>query len=278
MLKKAASGLFIVLLATALPLPASSSDNVAYNLPWEKFSFRAGYFFAGMNDQVTVGAGGAGIQLDAEDLLGLKSQTESIRLGASYRIGEARRHRVDVEWFYFNRSADVTLGQDIVVDNTTIPTGTPVSTTFNIQYIKAVYRYSFFMDDRMDLSGAIGLFVMPLKFEIAASGIISESAKLKFTAPLPTLGLHGDFAVTRRLFIRTAIDFFYYEYQGFTGSLIDSNISVEYNPWKNFGFGVGWENFKMGLRSDGNDYPNVDFQGDIKSQFMGIEIYARYFF
>ena len=58
MLKKAASGLFIVLLATALPLPAASSDNVAYNLPWEKFSFRAGYFFAGMNDQVTVGAGG----------------------------------------------------------------------------------------------------------------------------------------------------------------------------------------------------------------------------
>ena len=83
MLKKAVSGLFIALLVTALPLPAVSSDNAAYSLPWEKFSIRAGYFCAGMNDQVTVGTGGAGVQIDVEDLLGLKTQNESFRLGAS---------------------------------------------------------------------------------------------------------------------------------------------------------------------------------------------------
>jgi len=263
-----------VLLTPAL----SHAEDAKYNLPWEKFNIQAGAFFAALNNKVTVGTEGAGVAIDVEKALGLDVQNTVFRAGAAYRIGEKRRHRVDLDYLYFNRSGTKQIGDNVVVDNVTIDAGTTVDTTFNFQILRAAYSYSFFQDDRMDLAASFGFFVMPITFELSASGLGSGQGDLKFTAPLPALGLRGDFAVTPRWFIRTNFEFFWLEYQGFKGSLLDSRIAVDYNPWKNFGFGVGFDNYRMALEAEGQDYPAVDFRGSVKSQFMGVQLYARYFF
>lgn len=273
------SAVFVALFLALTTVPSSAADNTAYNLPWEKFNLQAGVFFAGLNNQVTVGAPGAGVAIDVESLLGLNVQNTVFRAGAAYRIGSQRRHRLDLDYLYFNRSGDKTIGQDIEVDNTVISAGTRVQTKYNFQILRLGYSYSFFQDDRMDLGVGIGIFVMPLKFELSASGLGSGQGELKFTAPLPAVALRGDFAITKRWFLRTNVDFFYLEYQSFTGYLVDTRLAVEYNPWQHFGLGLGVDNFRMVLTRDGNsDYPGVDFQGDIKNQFLGVQLYARYFF
>jgi hypothetical protein len=78
--------------------------------------------------------------------------------------------------------------------------------------------------------------------------------------------------------LRTNLDFFYLEYQSFRGLLVDTRVAVEYNPWEHFGFGLGFENFRVKLEAKDKDYPSVDFQGSVKSQFLGVQLYARYFF
>jgi hypothetical protein len=275
MTRKISVGLLLALSFAILPLSAHAAE---YNLPWEKFNVQAGVFFANLNDKVTVGAEGAGVAIDVETALGLKTQNNSFRLGTFYRIGEYRRSRVDLTYFYFNRNATKVIGQDIVVDNVTINAGANVNSTFNFQILKAEYSYSFFQDDRMDLAASIGLFVMPIKFELTTPVLGGKSADLKFTAPLPVFGLRGDFAITPRWYLRSSLEFFYLNYGDFTGGLLDTNIAVDYNPWKHFGIGVGLENFRMGLKSQGNDVPGFNFQGDVKMQFIGVQLYAKYFF
>jgi len=265
----------IALLVVFAPISSIAADSTG---PWEKFSIQGGAFFAGLNNQVQVGSESAGVLVDLEKALGLDVQNTVFRLGALYRIGETRRHRVDLDYLYFNRSASTTIGQDIVVDNVPITAGTKVDTTFNYQIIRAAYSYSFFQDDRMDLAASIGLFVMPIKFEMSASGLGSSEGDFNFTAPLPALGLRGDFAITPRWMLRTNLDFFYLEYQSFTGLLVDTRVAVEYNPWDHWGFGLGFDNFRVKLEAEDKDYPGVDFQGVIKSQFLGVQVYARYFF
>jgi hypothetical protein len=267
----------VALLLVFVPLSSNAADNTVYKLPWEKFNVQAGAFFAALDDKVQVGVGGAGILIDVEETLGMDVQNTSFRVGGSYRIGEERRHRVDLEYFYFNRDSSKTLEKEIVVDNVVFSAGTNVDATFNFQILKAAYSYSFFQDDRMDLAASIGLFVMPIKFEVS-SAVGGKSADLKFTAPLPVLGLRGDFAITPKWFLRTKLEFFYLEYQNFTGGLMDTNIAVEYNPWKNWGFGFGVENFRVKLSAEGNDYPSMNFNGDVKMQYIGAQLYARYFF
>ena len=133
-------------------------------------------------------------------------------------------------------------------------------------------------DDRMDLAGSFGLFVMPITFDMNAPGLGSSEGDFSFTAPLPAFGLRGDFAITPRWMLRTNFDFFYLEYESFRGALLDARVAVEYNPWDHFGFGLGLDSFKLKLSAEDTDYPSVDFQGNIKSQFFGVQLYARYFF
>ena len=268
----------VALFVVFIPVSSHAADNTTYNLPWEKFSIQGGAFFAGLNNQVAVGSESAGVAVDLEKALGLDTQNTIFRLGTLYRIGEKRRHRVDLDYLYFNRSATKTLGQGIVVDNVSLGAGTVVETTFNYQIIRAAYSYSFFQDDRMDLAGSFGLFVMPIKFEMSASGLGSSEGDFNFTAPLPAFGLRGDFAITPRWMLRTNVDFFYLEYESFKGALVDARVAVEYNPWEHFGFGLGLDSFKLKLSAEDEDYPSVDFQGTIKSQFFGVQLYARYFF
>ena len=272
------AAIVVALLVVLAPMSSLAADNTVYKLPWEKFNVQAGAFFAALDDKVQVGVGGAGVIVDLEEALGMKVQNTSFRVGGSYRIGEERRHRVDLEYFYFNRDSTKTLSKTIVVDNTPFTAGTNVDATFNFQIVKAAYSYSFFQDDRMDLAASIGLFVMPLKFEVSTSQGGGANKELKFTAPLPVLGLRGDFAITPKWFLRTKLEFFYLEYQNFTGSLIDTNIAVEYNPWKNWGFGFGVENFRARLSAEGSDYPSINFNGDVKMSFIGAQLYVRYFF
>ncbi len=268
----------VALFVVFIPVSSHAADNTAYNFPWEKFSIQGGAFFAGLSDKVTVGTNGAGVAIDLENALGLDTQNQIFRAGAMYRIGETRRHRVDLDYLYFNRTATKSIEKDIVVDNVTVTAGTSVETTFNYQIIRAAYSYSFFQDDRMDLAASFGLFVMPIKFKMNASGLGSGQGDFNFTAPLPAFGLRGDFAITPRWMLRTNVDFFYLEYQNFRGSLLDTRVAVEYNPWKHFGFGLGFDNFRVGLKAEDKDIPSVNFQGDIKSQFIGMQLYARYFF
>jgi hypothetical protein len=267
----------VALFVAFIPVSSHAADNTTYNLPWEKFNIQAGAFFASLDDKVQLGVGGAGVLIDVEDTLGMKAQNTVFRVGGDYRFGAERRHRMDLEYFYFNRSSNKTLGKDIVVDNVTFAAGTNVDATFNFQILKAAYSYSFFQDDRMDLAASIGLFVMPIKFQVDA-GTAGKNADLKFTAPLPVLGLRGDFAITPKWFFRSKIEFFYLEYKNFTGGLLDTNLAVEYNAWKNFGVGFGLENFRVKLSAEGKDYPNLNFNGDVKMQFIGAQLYARYFF
>jgi hypothetical protein len=272
------AAIVVALLLMLVPVSSHAADNTTYNLPWERFSIQGGVFFASLNDKVTVGTEGAGVAVDLEQALGLETQNQIFRLQALYRIGERRRHRVDLDYLYFNRTATKTIGQQIVVDNVTLAAGTNVETTFNYQIIRAAYSYSFFQDDRMDLAGSFGFFVMPIKFKMSASGLGSGQGDFSFTAPLPAFGLRGDFAITPRWMLRTNLDIFYLKYQSFEGALVDTRVAVEYNPWDHFGFGLGFDNFRLGLKAKNEDYPAVNFRGEVKSQFIGVQLYARYFF
>ena len=268
------AAIVVALLVVFGPISSIAADSTG---PWEKFNIQGGVFFAALNNKVTVGSEGGGVAIDVEEALGMDVQKTIFRIGALYRIGETRRHRVDLDYLYFNRSSTKNLERDIVVDNVTVTAGRRVDATFDYQILRAAYSYSFFQDDRMDLAASIGLFVMPIKFEVNSS-VGGRNADLKFTAPLPELGVRYDIAITPRWFLRTKIEFFFLEYENFRGGLVDTNIALDYNPWKHFGLGLGFENTRIKLSAEGDDYPGLNFNGDVKMQFFGFQLYARYFF
>jgi len=271
--------LFVCIAASLLLFiqPATAEDT-----PWEKFSLDLGYFIANTDTGVRLGSG-LGVSVDMEDLLGLDSTNSAGRLDASWRFTENRRHRLDFQWFSFRRDGSRTIGEDIHYkdedgNDQVIEAGTYVESYFDFDIYQVAYSYSFFQDDRIDLAGSLGLYIMPIDFGLNATGLVNVGCSERFTAPLPTLGIRADFAITPKWFFRSGLEVFYLEIGEFAGSIIDASVAVEYLPWKHFGFGLGFDSMNVHVEADGDDYPGIDFKGEVDFQYTGFQLYAKLYF
>jgi hypothetical protein len=118
---------------------------------------------------------------------------------------------------------------------------------------------------------------MPIKIRVSSSrsGTAEEES---ITAPLPVLGLRFDFAITPKFFLKQNVDFFYFQYQNFQGSLFDAKIGLEYNVWKHLGFGIAYDYLRFELKAEGQDYPGIDMVGKIQFGLGGLLLYGKLYF
>lgn len=234
---------------------------------WEKGSVSFGGFLAAFDSTLAFGLEGAGIAVNAEELLDLDSQLTVLRLGALYRPDKSRRHQVDLTWAAYHRRGDATLNEEIEIGDVTLPVGAEVETVFNFDIIRGTYSYAVLQDDRMRIALGLEVYAVPLRYsldvESSADWTAVEAADT--TLPLPALALRGDFLLVRKLYLNAGLDAMYLEISDFKGSLLDVNVNLEYRPWKHVGLGVGYNGFTVDVegRSD-SDYPGIDFASDVE--------------
>ena len=250
--------------------------------PWETYAITIGGFFSSLDTSFRVGSG-VGLDLDAEELLDMDSTTTVFRVGGLWRFTDNKKHRLDFSWFAFHRSSSTTVSQRFEIEDQNgqiiiIDAGEIVDTVFNIDIYQLSYSYSYLQDDRIDLAVLFGFYIMPIDIGVEISGMVSEEGTLDFTAPLPTLGLRLDIALTPKWFFRSGTQIFYLEYQDFKGSILATHVAVEYTPLDRIGFGLGFDSFRSKAEADGEDYPLIDFRGNVEFNYVGLQLYARIFF
>lgn len=272
------SVLLLSVLLSQLAL-ADQKEGVKEGGPWERFSLTLGGLITALNADVRIGVEqlGAGIEVNVEDALGLDSSTAVWRADLRYRFGSSRRHRFGLSYYDFRRDAIKVLERDITIGDKTISVGETVHTEFNFSVIRGEYSYSFFQDDRMDFSAGIGLYMLPIELQLETS--TERVADEAFIAPLPTLYLQGIFAITPKLFLKAGYGILYLEIGDFKGAIFDSSIALEYNVWKQVGFGLGFDRFQLEIESEDSDsYPGVDFVGNLSFSYTGILLYTKIYF
>jgi hypothetical protein len=272
-------GLVLFLAVFVQPLMADDSVN---DSPWEKFSFNLGGFFSTSSTNLRFGSG-VGVSVNVEDLLGLDSTTSVFRLDSYWRFSDNRRHRVDFSWFSYNRSGERTIDETITItppedEDIVIPVGTKIKSFYDIDIYQFAYSYSFIQDERVDIAGKFGLYVMPISFGLSATGFVENEGDQSFTAPLPTLGLKLDILIAPKWYFRNGFQIFYIQYENFTGNLLNFTSAIEFNPWKHVGFGLGLDALRMGLEADGEDYPAIDLKGNVEFDYTGLQLYGRIYF
>lgn len=53
---------------------------------------------------------------------------------------------------------------------------------------------------------------------------------------------------------------------------------MEYNPWKHVGIGLGFGSLAVKVEADGQDYPEIDFKGNVEFNYTGFQLYLRIFY
>lgn len=251
-----------LLLALASATVAHAADEVAkHPLLNDTFRFSLGGFYAESTTQARLGSstGGAGVDVNFEDALGLEERKWIGEAAMYWRISE--RWRVDVDYFNLDRSASRALATDISWGDQTFTAGTTVNSSVQISDLRAALGYSFFRRPDKELGAGIGLHTLKFRASIDAAGIggRTESA----TAPLPTFAIYGTFALTDTWALALRTDWLSLDYDKYSGSVRSSAIDVVYQPYKNIAFGVGMHSLSLRLDVDN---PNSKFQARVNLQ------------
>jgi hypothetical protein len=244
--------------------------------PWEKISVRAGGFLTALDTSVKLGlTEGTGLEISLEDSLGVRSSLWSFRADALWRFTRNDRHRLDLTYLGYYRSATRVIQEDIPVGDDTIEAGTVVDTTYNLQIIRLVYSWSFLMDERVDLGIGGGFYIMPITLRI--KGEEKEPRVQEFTAPLPVLDLRADFLIAPKWYFRQRYGFFFLAIGDFSGGVIDTELSIEYRFWKYTGVGLGFNSFRLAVQAENPNAGLLSLDGRIQTTYNGLLLYGKFY-
>ena len=267
----------VALAASALALALTNPTAVRAGPVDDTFDLGLGAFL--LNTKTTVRADGSsgpgapiqvGTPIDVERQLGI-GNSASFRLDGYWRFLE--RHKLRVMYFDEGRSGSSTLTDEIVFRGQTYPIDTQVSARFDTLVAELAYEYAFLRGEHYELAASAGIHDLTFKLQLTAVGTntnVQESARANVNGPLPVIGLHYIWEFYPRWSLDAMLQFFALKYEQYDGNLQDYNATVYYMPWKNFGFGLGWNEFRTSLTID-----NASYDGHLNWRYGGARLFFK---
>ncbi|MCO4822628.1 MAG: hypothetical protein KC469_11205 [Flavobacteriaceae bacterium] len=231
-----------------------------------------GYYFPRINTSLRVDTAlGIGTEIGLEDL-GLDEEKSVFKLDGAIRISP--KSQLALTYTSINRNSKALLEKDIKVGDTTFLEGSGVGLKFNIDYFAATWRYSFFNQKNWNAGLSVGARAVSIKTGFKAlvntdsDQFIYEKSP-SFIAPAILFGVHGSAYLTPKLLARYSLEYFYLSIDGIDINVIESNFSVQYFIFKQFGLGLAYSTNDYQV----NDIPLGDFNGKVDFNFGGMNLF-----
>lgn len=197
------------------------------------------------------GPNGRGVSFGLEDITGLQRDRWSTMVSGTWRFSP--NHRVGFQAFSMNRHSDRVIERELTIKDQVIPIGTQLETTAKTNFLIANYQYSFFRDDRVELSAMAGIYGANFKFSFDSTNP-PRDINQKATAPLPMLGVSLDTFVTPRWTISTFFEGFKLKVGDIDGTIGYFGLSTDYMLTRNFGLGVGLNSAAFRVEATASDF------------------------
>lgn len=238
----------------------------------ENFSVSLGVFVTNRDSQTRVDGTipDSGTPVDLENDLGFDKSDTVFRIDGYYRFNE--KHRIDFSVFDLSRSASKQIQTEIDWNDTIYPIDTVVDASLDLAIYKLAYTWSFMQRDSGYLGLTAGLYTADIGTSIAAESI-GRSSSGGATAPLPVLGLRGQYDFSEKWSLRGSAEIFAIEYGDYSGSLYDVYAGVDYQITDHVALGAGFNlvNINVGVSK-----PNLD--GDLDWRYDGGLLFLKFDF
>ena len=212
--------------------------------------------------------GGAGSDIDLEDDLGLESSTSVFRFGGYYWLKP--RQRVDFSIFDLSRDASRTIQENIEFGDQTFAINTVVTTSNDTTITKVDYTFAPLNKQRGFLGVIFGLYVSSNKLTLSQPTLGTRESE-DLTAPLPVLGLRGEYEVTERITLRGAAQWFGIDTGDVGGRLVDTYVGGDYSFGRRFAVGLAYND--VALKVDATD--DTGWNGQLDWGYDGILLYFK---
>jgi hypothetical protein len=211
---------------------------------------------------------GPGSDVDLEGDLGLEKSSNVARLGGYVWFNP--RHRFDLGYFDLSRSASRRIDKTIEWGDQIFDIDTVVTTKAEVTIVKADYTFVPINRDRGYLGVTGGLYVAETKHSLSEPTLgVAESRSL--TAPLPVIGVRGDYAITDRITLRGVAQWFNLETGNVGGHLRDFYVGGDYTFANRFAVGLAYNDVTMRITAD---KPN-GYNGELSWGYDGVLLYFK---
>lgn len=261
----------IHLVLTMLALTLSAPAATAQSLEGDRFSISLGLFITDRDTETRLdGTIDTGTPTDLEKDLGLDASDNVFRVDGYYRFNE--RHRVDFSVFDLSRSSSKQIERDIQWGDTLYSINTVIDADFDLTIYKAAYTYAWFRRDNGYIGTTIGLYTADAKVSLAEPSL-GQSEIGDITAPLPVIGLRGEYEFTDRWSVRASGEFFFIEYNDIDGSLVDIYAGIDFALLDSVSVGLGVNSVNLNV-----DASKSGFQGSLDWNYTGGLLFVKFDF
>jgi len=274
-MKKSLSYILLSALAGVLLLTGLGDALAQERLAWRddplgnRFVLGAGPFWARLDTKVRLDSstGVPGTLIDFESTLGMDENDLLPLMMGYYRI--SKNHRITFEYFQLNRNGEAVNDEPIRFGDVTFPANLPLRSYFDVDVFALSYSYSLIHDEKKELAFNIGLQFQDIETGIAGTlaGVIREDADV--LAPLPTFGGTFDYAFNEKWVFTSLLGVFAIELDlgddsELVGEIVQFNAGVAYNAFKNVGFALQYNYFRVDV-----DVEDRDWIGLLKYEWRG---------
>ncbi len=261
-----------IFLPLALWMTFAATPAIAQTDDYNRFSLSLGWFFTDRetDTRFETSIGSPGTDIDLEDELGLDKTDSAFRLDGYYRF--APKHQINFSVFDLSRTASTQIQEDISWNNTVFVVDTVLTTDFDLAIYKVDYTWRFKQRDNWYLGLTGGLYIGDFDFDLFTTNV-DLFDRGGATAPLPVIGLRGEYDFSERWTFRADGEFFFLEYQDFDGSLYDVYAGLEYSFSEHMGIGVGVNTVRMNL-----GLTKTNLSGDLDWEYTGAIVFFRFSF
>ena len=228
------------------------------DVKYDKFNLRLGTYFIG-NTETELRYDTdklLGTTLNSSRDLGMNDSLQTFRVDGYYRFN--KQHSVDFAWYHIGRNGGRIIDHEVDWGDITYVSGRLDSEYYTDIY-KVSYGWSFHHDEKVELALLAGLHIteieLSLKGQVDTGGglIAGKSTSTSITAPLPVVGFKLNYNITPRWLWSNKLELFHMSFDVYDGSFVDIASTIEYRPFKNVGFGTGFNGSALTLEKEDGD-------------------------
>ena len=259
------------LAGAATSVQAAENGETDGTFSGSKWVLSLGLFYPKVDTYIRVdGTGGIlGTELNF-DTLGLSKNEVIPELGVVWQVRP--RHAVWANYFELDRSGFTDTAVVIRIGDTVFPLNANLDAQFSSKVFAVGYGYSFFNDANKFLGFRVGLNVQDVSFGLAAeSGLLAETADV--TAPLPTFGLIGGYALSEKLRLTAQAGYLGLTIDQYEGAITDLSLRLDYLLGEHFSLGLSYQYLKVDV-----DSTDDQWRGKLRYEYFGPALQLGYRF
>src|SRR6185295_7011320 len=230
----------------------------------DHFAFRIIYFQPTVTTDIRLdptNTPDGGTPLSAEKDLGLDDQVNQGRAEFDLRMRE--RHHLRADFFKLSRFKEQGLPRDIQFGDFTFNQGDNFRTKLDWRVMSITYTYQFLKFERFEGGLGLGIHIIQAQAEGGTPGTLNRERDSE-VGIFPTIAANAAFRISKRWSVTARGQSFSASPNGFTGTMSDYHMDLQYRWRENLAVGLGYTKLVSNLEVTDTDQPvlfNLDTTG-----------------